>query len=147
MKFKEFAKRSRLKPWDIPIILLLILLSFLPLVIFGLTRPDPIVKDDGTSAERQKIAILRVDGVEQKRWVLKQGAESTTYRYEDPDGDYNLLEFKDGAVRIKEANCGDQVCIRQGWIYKDGQTIVCLPHKLVVEIKDQTGGADDNLIY
>lgn len=146
VKFKDFAKKSRLKPWDLPILLLLVIASFVPLLVFGVTRPDPVVKNDGTVAKAQRIAILRVDGVEKQRWTLEKGAKSTEYRYEDADGDYNIIEFKDGAARIKEANCGDQICVRQGWIYKDGQTIVCLPHKLVVEIADQTGGADD-LIY
>lgn len=147
MKLKEFAKKSRLKPWDLPIIGLLVLLSFTPFLIFGLTRPDPVTKNTDSQTEaNQKIAILRVDSKEVKRWVLEDGKESYTYRYEDPDGDYNLIEIDGTRVRIAEANCGDQVCVRQGWIFRDGQTVVCLPHKLVVEVKVQ-GGGDDGLIY
>ena len=35
MSLKEFAEKSLLKPWDVFIILLLTVLSFLPVMIFG----------------------------------------------------------------------------------------------------------------
>lgn len=140
MKFKEFVKNSRLRPWDIPIILLLCLLSFLPLVIFGITRQSPATTES-------KIAVLRINGDEVKRFSLVEGKKSYTYRYENEDGDYNVIEIAGEKVRITEADCGDQVCVRRGWAEKDGDTIVCLPHKLVIEIQDGTGGGDDGLIY
>ena len=37
-----------------------------------------------------------------------------------------------------EANCGDHTCVRTGEIFRDGETIVCLPHKLVIAVE---GGA------
>ena len=76
MKFKEFVKNSRLRPWDIPIILLLCLLSFLPLVIFGITRQSPATTEN-------KIAVLRINGDEVKRFSLVEGKKSYTYRYEN----------------------------------------------------------------
>lgn len=141
MNFKSFAKKSRLKPWDVIIILLLIVSSFIPAVIFGLNRQEAV-----KTPEKQ--AVLRVDGKELKTFDLS--ADKTyTYRYEDKDGDYNLIEVTDGRIRIKEANCGDQICVRRGWAAKDGETIVCLPHKLVIEIHDAQakGGDSDDLIY
>lgn len=142
MNFKEFVKNSRLRPWDLPIILLLCLLSFLPLVIFGITRDT-----NDNQSNTEKIAVLRIDGKETKRFTLDSDKETYTYRYEDPDGDYNIIEVAGDKIRISEANCGDQVCVRRGWAEKDGDTIVCLPHKLVIEIQDQAGGGDDGLIY
>lgn len=143
MKFKEFVKNSRLRPWDLPIIFLLCLLSFLPLVIFGITRNT----NENQNAS-EKVAVLRIDGKEIKRFTLASDKKTYTYRYEDADGDYNIIEVAGDKIRIKEANCGDQVCVRRGWAEKDGETIVCLPHKLVIEIQDQTtGGGDDGLIY
>ncbi len=38
MSLKEFAEKSLLKPWDVFIILLLTVLSFLPVMIFGLQQ-------------------------------------------------------------------------------------------------------------
>ncbi|MFS1126291.1 NusG domain II-containing protein, partial [Enterococcus faecalis] len=50
-------------------------------------------------------------------------------------------------VRIKEADCDDQICVRRGWATKNGETIVCLPHKLVIEVRSTDGGDEDSLIY
>lgn len=55
-----------------------------------------------------------------------------------PDGGSNTLEIIDGAARMKEADCPDNVCVGMHRISKPGETIVCLPHKLVLAIV-QTG--------
>ena len=38
------------------------------------------------------------------------------------------------------ANCHNHDCMQQGSISKTGETIVCLPHKLVLEV---TGGEEE----
>lgn len=134
-RLKTFIKNAHLKPWDGVIILLLILSSFLPILIFGQTQTAT------------KEAVLRVDGTEIKRFDLVEGQKSYTYLYEDEDGDYNLLEIDGDRIRIKEANCGDQICVRRGWASKNGETIVCLPHKMVIEIQASDGSETDDLIY
>lgn len=53
-----------------------------------------------------------------------------------PDGGSNTLEIKDGAAYMKEADCPDKVCVGMHSISKPGETIVCLPHKLVIAIAD-----------
>lgn len=138
MKLKEFIKTSRLKPFDGIIVFLLIASSFLPLIIFGWNQLP-------ASAEKQ--AVLRVDGQEIQSFQLVEGKKGTTYLYEAPDGDTNLIEIDGDRIRIKEANCGDQVCVRRGWASKNGETIVCLPHKLVIEIIAVDGSVTDDLIY
>lgn len=56
------------------------------------------------------------------------------------EGDfYNRIRIEDGKVYMEEANCPDGYCERQGKISGGAQTIVCLPHKLVVEVLE----ADD----
>ena len=51
----------------------------------------------------------------------------------------NTVEVSGGRVRVTEANCPDGICERTGWIEYEGESIVCLPHKLVVTV---VGGAD-----
>ncbi|PQD88057.1 hypothetical protein CUM68_15730, partial [Enterococcus faecium] len=126
------------KPWDVFIILLLTVLSFLPVMIFGLQQ---------NTATAEKEAVLRVDGTEIKTFPLMAGEESNTYTYKDEHGDYNLIEIDGDRVRIKEADCDDQICVRRGWATKNGETIVCLPHKLVIEVRSTDGGDEDSLIY
>lgn len=56
------------------------------------------------------------------------------------EGDfYNRIRIEDGKAYMEEANCPDGYCERQGKISGGAQTIVCLPHKLVVEVSE----ADD----
>ena len=51
------------------------------------------------------------------------------------DGDfYNRIRIEDGKAYMEEANCPDGYCEEQGKISGHTQTIVCLPHKLVVEV-------------
>lgn len=138
MSLKEFAEKSLLKPWDVFIILLLTVLSFLPVMIFGLQQ---------NTATAEKEAVLRVDGTEIKTFSLMAGEKSYTYTYKDKHGDYNLIEIDGDRVRIKEADCDDQICVRRGWATKNGETIVCLPHKLVIEVRSTDGGDEDSLIY
>ena len=52
------------------------------------------------------------------------------------DGFYNKVRIEDGKAYMEEANCPDGYCEEQGKISGHTQTIVCLPHKLVVEVLD-----------
>lgn len=56
----------------------------------------------------------------------------------------NKITIKDGQVFMKEADCPDQYCVKHRTISKTNETIVCLPHKLVVEVLAQgdTGDID-----
>ena len=37
-------------------------------------------------------------------------------------------------IRIKEDNSPDQIGVKMGWKGIPGQTIICLPHKVLIEI-------------
>lgn len=56
------------------------------------------------------------------------------------DGIYNInngknkIEILGGKVRMTYADCPDELCIRQGWIEYDGQSIICLPNKITVMV-------------
>lgn len=47
----------------------------------------------------------------------------------------NTVIIKSGEVYMKEANCKNQICVHTGKISKSGESIVCLPNKVVVLIK------------
>lgn len=51
------------------------------------------------------------------------------------DENYNILEIKNGKAGIIEADCPDKLCVKQKKISSNGETVICLPHKLVVEIE------------
>ena len=46
----------------------------------------------------------------------------------------NIIEVANGHVRCLESDCSNQTCVKQGWVSGRGQTVVCLPHKLIVQV-------------
>lgn len=60
----------------------------------------------------------------------------------------NIVWIHDNCVEMKEADCLDKYCVKQGKITKTRQNIVCLPHKIVVEIavSDNTKGNEADVI-
>lgn len=48
----------------------------------------------------------------------------------------NVLVIKDGEAAIVEADCRDKICVAHKPVKKIGETIICLPHKVVVEVYD-----------
>ena len=50
--------------------------------------------------------------------------------------------MKGKKIRNKEDNSPDQIAVKTGWISKPGETSICLPHKLIIEIKAVTPTKD-----
>lgn len=50
----------------------------------------------------------------------------------------NICEIKDGYVSMIQADCPDQICVHTAKISEAGGSIVCLPHKVVLEITGET---------
>lgn len=50
-------------------------------------------------------------------------------------GHTNTLVIENGAAQVVEASCPDQICVSRGAIRYAGESIVCLPHKLVVSVE------------
>lgn len=47
----------------------------------------------------------------------------------------NIFQIENGIVSVVEADCRDQICVKHAGISRNGESIVCLPHKLVIEIR------------
>lgn len=52
----------------------------------------------------------------------------------DIDG-HNKVVIADGEVWMEAADCPDRLCVAQGKISRSGQTIICLPNRVMVTIK------------
>ena len=46
----------------------------------------------------------------------------------------NTLVIRDHEADMTDADCPDQLCVDMKAISAEGETIVCLPHKVVVEV-------------
>ncbi len=118
------------KKWDIIIIALLILLSFIPYTIYKtfILQDMHIV-----------YAKITVDGKNYDRIKLTghKGKEEFVIRTEEG---YNKVVIQDEKIGITEADCPDKVCLSPGLISKPGQSLICLPHKVSISIE---GGSDE----
>lgn len=55
----------------------------------------------------------------------------------------NLLVIKDGKAYVENASCPDGICSKHRPISYDGESIICLPNKVVVSIDKQDASAPD----
>ncbi len=86
------------------------------------------------------VVVVTIDGKEVLRRPL---AMEDSYEIRQDDGSVNVITVKDGAVYMSEANCRDGLCLRQGKMKNAAKTIVCLPHKLVVQLEGETAQDED----
>ncbi len=96
------------------------------------------------------LLILGIVGVLIVKYGLKTGSTADVYIDDklvqtldmSVDDEYtfqtdkgsNTVEVRDGAVSMKLADCPDKVCVQMGAKNRNGETITCLPHKLVIEV-------------
>ena len=96
------------------------------------------------ASTREAEAVVEVDGQEQGRYPLDQDT-SVEIRLED--GSYNLLEIKDGKADITEASCPDKICVDHRPVSRRGESLVCLPNKVVVEIENGQEAEVDGMTH
>lgn len=68
-----------------------------------------------------------------------QGADPVRLPVDSASG-HNLILIENGEVQMVEADCPDQVCVHTGAIGGPGETIVCLPNRLLIEIAGEPEG-------
>ena len=78
---------------------------------------------------------VRVNGVVTESFSLN---ENITYEIKT-DGGHNTLVIENGRAWITVADCPDKLCEGMGKISRAGQSIVCLPRQVVVEIVGDSG--------
>ena len=54
----------------------------------------------------------------------------------------NVVKISGGKVTMESANCKNQVCVHHSPVSRTGESIVCLPHKIVVSIKGEDNEFD-----
>ena len=77
--------------------------------------------------------VVSIDGGEVCRYSLSEDGEFLL------NGGTNTLVISGGKAYISQADCPDGLCVSQGKIYRTGQTVVCLPNRVMLRIV----GAED----
>lgn len=130
-----------IKPFDIIIVVILLIISFVPMAVFAMNQ--------GKEEEGNKvIAVITQDGKIIREVELTDHTENEQFMIKGKGKQYNLIEVENEQIRIKEDNSPDQIGVKMGWKGIPGQTIICLPHKVLIEIvaekSEKTG--EDGLI-
>lgn len=119
-----------MKPGDIVLLLFLVVLSFLPVILFSLNQAS----DDHT----HYTAVVSANGEVVHEFELMDDDVREVYEYVSEDGESNTIVREGTIVYMIDASCTDQLCVRQGEISEMRETIVCLPHALIVEVQSES---------
>lgn len=111
----------KIKKMDIVIICLLF---FTSLALVFLTK-------NLISQAQGDFLVIELDGKEYGRYDL---SKEKIIDIKDQKGGKNTIEIKNRKARMIYANCLDLICTKMPPISQKGQTIVCLPHRLYLEI-------------
>lgn len=72
--------------------------------------------------EGKKIAEIDLNSITETQYInFDEGIKVT-------------IEVKPGKIRFLSSECPDQICVRAGWLTKEGHIAVCLPSRTVVSI-------------
>ena len=104
---------------------ILLIVGFLILAVAGLFAWKKL-KTPGAYVD------IMINGDSVKTLRLDQDA---SYEVKQQVG-VNTVVVQDGSVTVQDADCPDKICEKHRAISQTGETIICLPHKLVVEIKE-----------
>lgn len=118
--------RNKINRYDIALIVFIIITNFIILAYGGLN----------TKEKGQKIAYVYSDKKIIGEYAITDNYK-TEFKVELDDGNYNTIHIEDSKIWIREATCPDKVCLHQGKISHDGELIVCIPNKLLIQIKDK----------
>ncbi len=80
------------------------------------------------------IAVIRVDGEIYEKINLDTVAVAYDIEIKTDYG-YNKIHVEQGSISVCEADCPDQICVNQGSISTDAVPIICMPHRVTVEIE------------
>ena len=103
----------------------------------------------GRFAERpgQKVVTIMINGEAAGILRIDENAEPSEQTYHSGGG-FNIVETAGARVRVVSADCPDKRCVGQGWISREGGTVVCLPHRFLIRIEGRgEAGEPDGVTY
>lgn len=79
------------------------------------------------SSNEETEVVITVDGEIYATLSLEEDQEFTI-------NEHNYIVIEDGVVNMIEADCPDELCVHQNPIDENGESIICLPNKVIVSI-------------
>ena len=84
--------------------------------------------------QKGSTAVISVDGEVIKRVDLTGVGQPYDIEIETEYG-HNTVHVENGAISVTAADCPDKICVHQGKVTTAGIPIVCMPHRLVIQIE------------
>jgi len=116
------------------------------MLLFGIVLAAFFCWLAGCLSGRRTPAVVRIfqDGREIGIYPISEDVAMTI-----PYGEvnYNVMLINGGQVSVRDADCPDKLCVKQKAISKNGESIICLPHKLVIQIESEEESGLDTLTY
>lgn len=81
------------------------------------------------------LARIYQDGTLIQEIDLSSVSRAYSFDIEDVNGGFNTVTVRPGSICVSDADCSDHSCVRQGWLEGGLTPIVCLPHKLVIQLE------------
>lgn len=133
MMWKKYL--NLVKPFDLIIITLLILLSFVPTAFFSIQGAE--------NEDTDSYAVISIDGEEVERLRLTGNTEHREMVFYPGPDQYNVVELDGERIRNKEDNSPKQIAVKRDWIQNPGETSINLPHRFLIEIVSETPQASE----
>ena len=112
------------------LILLAMFILIAAILFFIINRTDEIKGD---------YVLITLDNSEYARIPLNKDTVLSI----DSDKGKNTVVVSDKEVYVESADCPDQICVDHAHIMYEGETIVCLPHRLIIKIVSEEGSETD----
>lgn len=77
---------------------------------------------------------------------LTEDNASESFLVEGENGCVNEISIRSGSIGVISADCPDQLCVRQGFIRDSRLPVVCLPNRLVIQLRPLSDTAGDNAL-
>lgn len=126
----------RLKKGDLIII---VILAVAVISWFGINKLGE------SKDERQ--AVIEKNGDVYRTIVIEAGMEQQDIHIELEDGRYIDIVVDEKGAYVEDVICPDKVCQKTGVVSRVGQSIVCLPNKVVVYIEGEAESEVDDVSY
>lgn len=91
------------------------------------------------AATGDRKAVVSVNGKQVREIPLGEGGQELVVRGYQGE---SRLEVDGVRVRMVDSACPDKLCVRTGWISRPGESIVCLPNRVVIEVVGEREGPD-----
>ncbi|GAC41145.1 NusG domain II-containing protein [Paenibacillus popilliae] len=121
----------------------LILIGVIVIAALAFLVPKWLFQQESENLHNPNVfANITVDGEFYQKVELTQ--EEQIIKVETSKG-INILKVHDYGIEMFDADCPDKVCLSFGFVTRPNSTIVCIPHRVLVELVSEGGAEEDEI--